>query len=155
MSHLQTLPTDPHQRVRVVGRVRQVAGRTLLMLPLRAPFGSSRGQRLRVAIGDAPTTVRVALVVAGQLALPLDQPAAAANGCVPVTIQPLPRRRTRGIPHDLASALAAAGLDLADLPVHEIDQLLLLIGESASSEVRAARVAAAVAAIEARRARGT
>ncbi|MGC9667694.1 hypothetical protein ACNTMW_14200 [Planosporangium sp. 12N6] len=92
----------------------------------------------------------MALVVAGQLALRLDRPSTVANGRVPVTVRPLSRRRVRRVPHDLASALATAGLDLADLPDHEVDQLLLLIGEAGSPDVRAGRVAAAVAAVEAR-----
>lgn len=116
------------------------------MLPLRAPAGRSRGQRLRVAIGDAPAAVQVAFAVAGHLALRLDRAEAPADGCVAVTVQILPPRRARRIPADLASALAAANVDLADLPDHEVAQLLLLIAESASSDVRAARIAAAIAA---------
>lgn len=147
---LNQLPTDPGQSITVMGQVQQVAGRTLLVLPIAAPVGRSRGHRIRVAIGDRPASTRLALVVAGQLALRLDKPEEATLG-VPVTVRTVPRRHLRRIPRDLAAALAEEELDLCDLPGHEADQLLLLVKESASPGVRAARITAAVAAVKSHR----
>jgi hypothetical protein len=149
-TELYAMSSDPRVSITVTGRVRTFAGRRLLVLPVRAPLGRSRGHRVRVAIGTRPARVRVALVVTGQLALRPARGEVFGQLPVRVSIRPVPPRRRRSLPADLVEALTAARLDLSELPDHEVDQMLLMIGESATGAVRAARIQAALVALHAR-----
>lgn len=148
---LPPLTEDPEEASCGHARVRRPGERwLLLLLPFAAPTGRSRGCRYRVAVGCAPPRARVVLSVAGQAAVRAEP--AEVGGCnsVPVRVQALRPWRARRLPADLATALAREHLSLSVLPDQEVHQLLLMIGESADTRVRAARIRAAVAAIHAR-----
>lgn len=149
-SELIFLPSEPDQSVTITAQVRQVQGRPMLVLPMRAPVGASRGQRVRAAIGNRPARTRVALVIGGQLALRPQPDDDLSGSTVPVTVSRARSRRTRRLPADLATALASACADINGMAAHDIDQMVLMVGESATPAVRRARIDAAVAAVLAR-----
>lgn len=149
-SELTCLPLDPDRSVTVTARIQRVHGRSMLVLPVRAPVGSSRGHRVRAAVGGRPACSRVALVIGGQLTL-RPQPDDDINGStVPITVSQARSRRSRRIPADLAAALASANADVSELAAHDLEQMTLMVGESATPAVRRARIDAAVAAVLAR-----
>jgi hypothetical protein len=147
---LMTLPANQDTTLELVGRVRTLSGQKLLVLPIRPPLGRSRGHRIEVGIRDDSPAVRVALVFDGRLAVRLDGDGWIDDEDVPARVRAVRSRRRRTVPADLEAALRADGLDIAVLPSHELDQLLLLVTESAAPDIREARVLAAVAAVRAR-----
>ncbi len=141
------MPTYGDPPARVAVPVVLISGQRLLLLPMRAPVGPFRGRRYRVTDHNGHAHVRLVLVVSGRAALraPAGLPAAARS--VTVTIEALRPTRRRGLPCDLSTALASAGADLDQLTEAARDQLLQMVGESSTIEIRAARIQAAVDAV--------
>ncbi len=128
--------------------VAEIAGRRLLLIPFAAPVGSSRGRRFVVRLGgESVSHQRTVLSVKGQAAivLPIDLPADTPE--VEISLRPVRDARPPSVPTDFAAALAAEDLELTALPEPVRVQLLHMINESATADVRIDRVAAAVAAV--------
>jgi hypothetical protein len=147
---LASLPAPGEGWLEVTGEVRQVGVRRLLVLPLAAPVGPSRGRRYRVAVGGDQPRPRVVLSVGNRAAL---VPPPRLQGRVAVRVQSLSRRASRHMPRDLVARLDAERLDLSVLADHEQQQLAVMLAEAHAGSVRAARLDAAVAAVRARQAR--
>ncbi|MBT1188789.1 hypothetical protein HET69_33610 [Streptomyces sp. CJ_13] len=133
----------------VMARPERIGSRDFLLLPCRGPVGQ-RGAQLRVTFPTGSSRTVVAYALRGQAALPY---AAVTDGVssVPLTMQGVRDRTPRSVPEDLAVALERAGLDWAAVPVHEQAQILHLITEAGTEEIRAGRVTAAVDAVAARK----
>lgn len=148
------LPVDSERWCCTTAAVTQVGGHRLLVLPVAAPVGVSRGRRYLVVIGDdgAPHQ-RVVLSVAGRAAVvpPDDLPTTVTQ--VTLRLRALPPRRRPRVPADLRDLLAADGLRVNAVPEPERTQLIRMINESATPQVRAARLDAArqIAAVWSRR----
>jgi hypothetical protein len=143
------MTTDHHEWVACQAGVSEVAGRRLLVLPFAAPVGRSRGRRYEVRLGDGPVRARVVLNVGGRAALVPPPEVDLSATDIDVQVRALRPQRRRSVPADLRQALSEHGLSLAAVPEAEQVQLLLMIGESATPEVRAARLRAAVQAASA------
>ncbi|WP_018546165.1 hypothetical protein [Streptomyces sp. LaPpAH-108] len=137
--------------MRVMARPARVGGRDFLLLPCRGPVGQ-RGTRLRVTFSTGTSKTVVAYALRGQAAVPYT---AVATGVtrVPLTVQAVRDRTPRSVPLDLAATLERAGLDWTAVPAHEQAQILQLITEAGTSEIRTGRITAAVDAIAARKGR--
>lgn len=148
---LPPLPTDQRRAVSTIAYLTEVGGTTLLLLPFKAPTGPHRGRRYRVGIAGRPAQARVVLNIDGRAALAGElAPAGAGGRSVPVHLRALPTRRPRRVPADLHEALQSHGLVPDQLAANELDQILLMVGESSNRAVRAARIRAVVVAVTAR-----
>jgi GGDEF domain-containing protein len=117
-----------------------------ILLPCVGPLGL-RGQRFRIT---SPAGSRTAVVVSwrGQAALPAST--RLGVGPVAVVLKPLPAVSAANVPDDLGLALGSAGLSWSVLPAHEQAQMLHLIRESSTLDIRRARIKAAVGAVASR-----
>lgn len=122
--------------------------RRMLLLPCAGPVGL-RGKRLRVTFPDGTARTAVAVSLYGQAALPHETTDPQGPG-VPLALRPIRERSARNVPADLATALERAGLDWSILPAHERTQMLHLITESATADIRAARITAVIDAVATR-----
>lgn len=148
---LPPLPTDPRRAVSANAHLTEVAGHDVLLLPFSAPTGPYRGRRYRVSIAGGTAESRALLNVDGRAALAGRKVSTAAGGrSLRVHLRALPARRPRRVPADLHEALQRHGLVPDRLAAHELDQILLMVGESSNPSVRAARIRAAVVAVGAR-----
>ncbi|WP_017239002.1 hypothetical protein [Streptomyces sp. SS] len=145
---LLPLPATSHV-VHVVARPERIGGRDFLLLPCRGPVGQ-RGAQLRVTFPTGSSKTVVAYALRGQAAVPY---AALTDGVtgVPLTVRGVRDRTPRSVPEDLAAALERTGLDWSSVPAHEQAQILHLITEAGTEEIRAGRVTAAVDAVAARK----
>ncbi|MFD8749354.1 DDE-type integrase/transposase/recombinase, partial [Streptomyces sp. NPDC059616] len=134
--------------VHVVARPDRIGGRDFLLLPCRGPVGQ-RGAQLRVTFPTGSAKTVVAYALRGQAAVPY---VAVTDGVigVPLTVQGVRDHTPRSVPEALAAALERAGLDWMAVPAHEQAQILHLITEAGSKDIRAGRVTAAVDAVAAR-----
>ncbi|MFD8912763.1 hypothetical protein [Streptomyces sp. NPDC059575] len=137
--------------MRVMASPARVGSRDFLLLPCRGPAGQ-RGTRLRVTFPTGTSKTVVAYALRGQAAVPYTAVATGVTG-VPLTVQAVRDRTPRSVPLDLATALERAGLDWTAVPAHEQAQILQLIKEAGSLEIRAGRITAAVDAVAARKGR--
>lgn len=144
------LEVGSHEWVEVLGKFARIGSQTLLMLPFAASIGRSRGRRYRVIIGRERPTTRILLNVGGQAALIMPADLEDRNECREVRIKAVHQKVERPLPGDFAVELARHGADIDALPPHERQQMLLMIAESTSKEVRALRIQAAVAAVAAK-----
>ncbi|WP_326742721.1 hypothetical protein [Streptomyces sp. NBC_01768] len=135
--------------VHVVARPDQIGGRDFLLLPCRGPVGQ-RGAQLRVTFPTGSARTVVAYALRGQAAVPYVAVTDGVTG-VPLTVQGVRDRTPRTVPEDLAAALERAGLDWMAVPAHEQAQILHLITEAGTEEIRSGRVTAAVDAVAARK----
>ncbi|MFD8965788.1 hypothetical protein ACFV0C_12395 [Streptomyces sp. NPDC059568] len=138
------------ESLHVLARPGTVAGRPVLLLSCTRPAGL-RGRRFRVSRPDAAARTEVVVSARGQAVIPVAHAKPIAHGGpqtagVPLVLRPIHDPADRTVPDDLAAALQRAGLDWDVLPSHEKAQMLHLITESAGSDIRRARVTAAVAA---------
>ncbi|OLT36361.1 hypothetical protein BJF79_31295 [Actinomadura sp. CNU-125] len=161
-STLLPLPTS-NQTLHVLARPIDVGGRSMLALPCAGPDGL-RGTRLRVTFPDGATRAVVAVSLHGQAAIShktvnVERPGIQGRNRrgrdpqemgIPLTLRPIRPRSPRGVPNDLAAALERADLDWSALPTHEQNQMLHLITESATDDIRAARITAAIDAVATR-----
>lgn len=138
----------PGDSLRVLAHPTQVGTRTMLALPCAGPPGL-RGKRLRAVFPDGGARTTVAVTTRRHAAIP-QHVDTAPDSAVPLTLLPVRDRSGHTVPHDLAAKLAAAGLDWAVLPTHEQTQMLHLVAESATRDIRSARILAAVDAVAAR-----
>ncbi|MCX4740842.1 hypothetical protein [Streptomyces antibioticus] len=145
---LLPLPTAA-EVVRVVARPDRLGGRDFLLLPCRGPVGQ-RGTRLRVTFPTGSVRTVVAYALRGQAAVPYAAVVDGVSG-VPLIVQGVRDRTPRSVPEDLAAALERAGLDWGAVPAHEQTQILHLITEAGTEEIRAGRITAAVDAVAARK----
>jgi hypothetical protein len=118
----------------------------LLLLPFAAPVGKSRGRRFRIKIGDAKPRTRVVVALAGQAAVILPE-VEAREGVVDVAIAQISTHRLTNLPSDAREALEANGVQPDDLSPHELTQLIVMVTESATPEIRTSRIQAAVEAL--------
>ncbi|MGJ5751537.1 GGDEF domain-containing protein [Streptomyces puniciscabiei] len=125
--------------------------RGMLLLPCAGPAGL-RGKRLRVTFTDGTARTAVAVSLHGQAAVPHETAATDTieGPGIPLTLQPVREKSARGVPDDLAAALEKAQLDWSVLPAHEQAQMLHLIIESASADIRTARITAVIDAVATR-----
>lgn len=140
---LLPLPTGDDE-LHVLARPSRVADQPVLLIPCNGPEGL-RGLRFRVTYPDVGSRTEVLVSAAGQAALPIawsDRGAA-----VPLILRPIRPPAAHSVPDDLAAALSTACLNWQVLPEHERAQMLHLVTESADSEIRAARIDAAVEAV--------
>ncbi|KIZ15375.1 hypothetical protein [Streptomyces natalensis] len=144
---LLPLPTGT-ETLHVLARPVGAGARGMLLLPCTGPAGL-RGKRLRVTFPDGTAHTAVVVSLRGQAAIPHETAEIEGSG-IPLTLQPVRDRSARGIPHDLAAALVRAGLDWTVLPAHEQAQMLHLISESATGDIRTARITAVVDAVATR-----
>lgn len=145
---LPALPTDTTTWTNAEASVETVAGQRLLILPFAAPIGSSRGRRFLVRLDDeASATQRI--VMSLRRAATLSAPDGLPSKCrtVGVAIRALPQTRSRRLPQDLADRIAELGLTVEEAPEVELQQLVVMVNESATQEVRRARLAAALQVI--------
>ncbi|MFE4054922.1 hypothetical protein ACFXP3_01210 [Streptomyces sp. NPDC059096] len=139
------------ETLHVLARPLGTGVRSMLLLPCAGPAGL-RGKRLRVTYPDGHARTAVAVSVRGQAAIP-DETVATVPPDAPgiaLTLQPIRERAARGVPDDLAAALERAELDWSALPAHEQAQMLHLITESATDDIRTARITAAIDAVATR-----
>lgn len=145
---LPALSTDSTVWTETVAAVETVAGRRLLVLPYAAPIGSSRGRRFLVRLdGEPRATLRIVMSLRG--AATLGAPDDLSDSCrsVGVAIRALPHSRSRRLPRDLADRIAELGLTVDEAPEAELQQLVVMVNESATQEVRQARLADALQVI--------
>ncbi|MEU0741169.1 GGDEF domain-containing protein [Streptomyces sp. NPDC006134] len=147
---LLPLPTGP-DTLHVVARPGRLGGRGFLLLPCRGPAGQ-RGAQLRVTFPTDTAKTVVAYALHGQAAVPYAAGTEGVTG-VPLVLQAVRDRRPRSMPEDLADALERAGLDWTTVPSHEQAQILHLVTEAGTPEVRAGRITAAVDAVATRKGR--
>ncbi|MEU1516252.1 GGDEF domain-containing protein [Streptomyces sp. NPDC005811] len=149
---LLPLPAGTEQ-LHVLARPLDTGGHRMLLLPCTGPAGL-RGKRLRVTHPDGRARTAVAVSMRGQAAISIpDEPPTALPAGAPgiaLTLQPIRERADRGVPDDLAAALDRADLDWAVLPGHEQAQMLHLITESATTDIRTARITATIDAVATR-----
>ncbi|MER5210968.1 GGDEF domain-containing protein [Streptomyces sp. NPDC002838] len=143
---LMALPTGA-ETLHVLARPTDTGAR-MLLLPCTGPVGL-RGKRLRVTFPDGTARTAVAVSLHGQAAIPHDTAAMEGPG-IPLTLQPVREKSARGVPDDLAAALERARLDWSVLPAHEQAQMLHLITESASDDIRTDRITAVIDAVATR-----
>lgn len=141
------LATDPAFPTSVQATARRIAGTWMWILPVAAPAGARRGTRYRVTVDGAPAGTQVVFNIDGHAALRADPAYGDRAALVTLTAVRAPARP--GIPADLAAALEDAGTDLDLLPDAQARQILLMIREAATAEIRAARIADAVATLAA------
>ncbi|WP_067479474.1 hypothetical protein [Actinomadura hibisca] len=153
---LPRLPADGGDPVHLTARPTTINGQPVLLLPMAGPTGH-RGRRARLTIPTTGTTADTAagttvtctvISIDGQAAIPTpsDLPGLLV-GDLPVTLA-MPRPRSvAALPTDLRQALAAEQLDWGRVPAHEQNQLLHMIRESATPQIRAARIADVLAAV--------
>ncbi|MEV6674341.1 GGDEF domain-containing protein [Streptomyces sp. NPDC051162] len=144
---LLPLPTTG-ETLHVLARPVGAGARGMLVLPCTGPAGL-RGKRLRVTFPDGTTRTVVAISLHGQAAISHETAAMEGPG-IPLTLQPVREKSARGVPDDLAAALEKAGLDWSALPAHEQAQMLHLITESATDDIRVARITAVIDAVATR-----
>ncbi|UQA93710.1 nucleotidyl cyclase domain-containing protein [Streptomyces halobius] len=147
---LLPLPTGV-ETLHVLARPVGAGARGMLLLPCTGPVGL-RGKRLRVTFPDGTAHTAVAVSLHGQAAIPHETPEAAEAEWpgIPLTLQPIRDRIGRSVPDDLAAALERASLDWSVLPAHEQAQMLHLISESATADIRTARITAVIDAVATR-----
>lgn len=125
-----------------------VAGQRLLLLPFAAPVGSSRGRKFLVRFdGESHPRQRVVLAVAGAAAMPAPLNLPESHSSLPLAIRALPQQRDRRLPKDLLEAIEQQALSLDHAPDAELLQLIVMLNESASADVRQQRLQAAVQVI--------
>lgn len=144
---LLPLPTTG-ETLHVLARPVGAGARGMLLLPCTGPAGL-RGKRLRVTFPNGVARTAVAVSLHGQAAIPHETAETTGPG-IPLTLQPVREKSARGVPDDLAAALEKAGLDWSVLPAHEQAQMLHLITESATDDIRAARITAVIDAVATR-----
>jgi GGDEF domain-containing protein len=117
-----------------------------MLLPCLGPLGQ-RGRRFRVT---SPSGSRTAVVISwrGQAALPAST--WLGVGPVAVGLKPLRAVSAAGVPDDLGLALGSACLSWSVLPAHEQAQMLHLIRESSTLDIRRARIKAVLGAVASR-----
>lgn len=147
---LRTLMPLPvaEETLHVLARPAVLAGRPVLLLPCTGPAGL-RGRRFRVTYPHLGARTEVVVSMRGQAAVPVALSDIADTG-VPVTLRPIRAAAARSVPDDLAAALDRQSLDWAVLPAHEQAQMLHLITESATPDIRAARITAVIDAVATR-----
>ncbi|WP_411150539.1 hypothetical protein [Streptomyces sp. A30] len=141
------------ETLHVLARPLGTGASNMMLLPCAGPAGL-RGKRLRVTFADGRARTAVAVSVRGQAAISLPDETAGtippdAPG-MPLALQPIRDRAARGVPDDLAAALDRAELDWSVLPAHEQAQMLHLITESATDDIRTARITAVIDAVATR-----
>ncbi|MEV6840022.1 hypothetical protein AB0N17_36960 [Streptomyces sp. NPDC051133] len=160
---VSTAPTRDHrsllplpagvETLHVLARPLGAGTRSMLLLPCAGPAGL-RGKRLRVTFPDGRGRTAVAVSVHGQAAIsvPAETTATIApdGPGIPLALQPIRERAAHGVPDDLAAALERAELDWSVLPAHEQAQMLHLITESATADIRTARITAVIDAVATR-----
>ncbi|MFI6350250.1 hypothetical protein [Streptomyces sp. NPDC050560] len=144
---LLPLPTAD-ETLHVLARPLGTRGQGMLLLPCAGPAGL-RGQRLRVSFPNGTSRTAVAVSFRGQAAIPHGTPEPEEPG-LPLALQAVRERSPRNLPADVAAALERAGLDWSTLPAHEQAHMLHLITESATPDIRSARVTAAIDAVATR-----
>lgn len=142
------------ERLHVMAQPICTDSHSMLLLPCIGPAGQ-RGMRLRVTAPDGAARTTVVLPLQGQAAVPrqiaeTSESAAAEQPGIPLLLEPIRNRTARGVPEDLAASLERAGLDWSVLPSHEQVQMLHLITESATAEIRTARITAVLDAVATR-----
>ncbi|MEV5989514.1 hypothetical protein AB0L85_31960 [Streptomyces sp. NPDC052051] len=144
---LLPLPTGA-ETLHVLARPAGTRTRGMLLLPCAGPAGL-RGKRLRVTFPDGAARAAVAVSVHGQAAVPHETATTDAieGPGVPLTLQSVREKSTRGVPDDLAAVLEKERLDWSVLPAHEQAQMLHLITESATADIRTARITAVIDAV--------
>ncbi|WP_432045998.1 hypothetical protein [Streptomyces asiaticus] len=136
------------ETLHVLARPVSARGRGMLLLPCTGPIGL-RGKRLRVTFPDGTARTGVAISLHGQAGIPHETTGMKGPG-VPLVLQTVREKSARGIPNDLAAALERTGLDWSALPAHERAQMLHLISESATADIRTARITAVIDAVATR-----
>ncbi|MFI0818577.1 GGDEF domain-containing protein [Streptomyces sp. NPDC021098] len=136
------------ETLHVLARPAGAGTRGMLLLPCTGPVGL-RGKRLRVTFSDGTARTGVAVSLRGQAGIPHDTAGLKGPG-IPLVLQPIREKSVRGVPDDLATTLERAGLDWSVLPAHEQAQMLHLITESATSDIRTARITAVIDAVATR-----
>ena len=141
---LPSTPDDHQHWTSTTASCVTVAGRRLLTLPFRAPVGASRGRRYLVRFDhELQPQQRVVFSLAGVAALAA--PAGLEPGTnIQVWLRALAVRRDRRLPTDLTKLLSAEGLQAEAVPNAELAQLIAMINESATPEIRSARLLAAM-----------
>ncbi|MFC4468923.1 hypothetical protein ACFPH6_31105 [Streptomyces xiangluensis] len=139
------------ETLHVLARPLGTGAGSMLLLPCVGPVGL-RGKRLRVTFPDGHVRTAVAVSVRGQAAIPDERAATIPPDApgMPLTLQPIRDRAARGVPEDLAAALERAELEWSVLPAHEQAQMLHLITESATADIRIARITAVIDAVATR-----
>ncbi|MFJ9908941.1 hypothetical protein ACIRVK_39930 [Streptomyces sp. NPDC101152] len=149
---LLPLPAGP-ETLHVLARPLSAGTRSMLLLPCAGPTGL-RGKRLRVTFPDGRGRTAVAVSVRGQAAIsvPAETTATIAphGPGIPLALQPIRERAAHGVPDDLTAALERAEPDWSVLPAHEQAQMLHLITESATADIRTARITAVIDAVATR-----
>lgn len=140
------MPSHLDTEVAASARLTSVRGQRMLLLPFTAPIGRSRGRRFRISLDGRRARTAVVLAVGGQAAVKAPAELGSHDRTVPVRITALAPRRRRRVPADLEQALARAGASLENLTEAQVEQLLLMVTESSSGQIRAQRVTAAVQA---------
>lgn len=148
-ARLARLPEAGGDSLSVVGEVMRIGLGNLLVLPVVAPVGRSRGRRYGLAVGDEPPRPRVILSVGGRAAVVPPPHVCAVGERISVLIAAPRPAHDRPVPNDLAERLRREGLTLAALPSPKRQQVLVMLSEAASPQVRAARLDAAVEAMRA------
>ncbi|MEU4378490.1 hypothetical protein [Micromonospora echinofusca] len=134
------LPSDPGQAIVTEGRVSDVRGRLVLVLPFSAPVGRSRGVRYRTELDGRPPQTRVVISSDGRAIL-LDRVVAsiALDTVVPVRLSPLAARGDLHLPRDLVEEAHDAALDLGGVPDHELALIITMLREASTPQIRQAR----------------
>lgn len=148
------MPAVAGDEVSVIATVVTIHGRPMLLFPLAAPVGRSRGRRYRVRVGDTPATVRVVFPIGAQAAVRVPKSLHVNDEMVTVTVAALPRAAAPEMPADLAAAMHESGTSLGHLTAAQRDQILLMVDEATTTAIRGQRIAAAVAAARAASGRG-
>ncbi|WP_367140960.1 MULTISPECIES: hypothetical protein [Streptomyces] len=145
---LLSLPTGA-ETLHVLARPARTG--SMLLLPCTGPAGL-RGKRLRVTLPDGTARTAVAVSLHGQAAISHEatETVEREGPGIPLVLQPVREKSARGVPDDLAAALEKTGLIWSVLPAHEQSQMLHLITESATGDIRAARITAVIDAVATR-----
>jgi hypothetical protein len=148
---LPPLVAEPDRWCLTMAEVRELSGRRMVMLPFTAPVGHLRGRRYRIAVGQGPSRLRLIFNVGGQAVIRVNTSELFNSEAIEVRIQSISKRQRRHIPADFAHALQDQGVSIGVLVDHEREQILNMIGESSTAEVRTGRIEAAVQAVVARK----
>ncbi|MBM2620554.1 hypothetical protein JIG36_34140 [Actinoplanes sp. LDG1-06] len=134
------LPSDPGQAITTEGRVADVRGRAVLLLPFTAPVGRSRGVRYRTELDGGPPQTRVVISSDGRAILLDRAVASVASGTVlSVRLKPLAARGDLHLPRDLVEEAHDAALDLTGVPDHELALIITMLREASTPQIRQAR----------------
>jgi hypothetical protein len=144
---LPILPDEVGDIVKCKASACRVGDRTMLALPYRAGFGRSRGRRYRITIAGLQSPSQLLMVVGERAMIPLADDSDINGITYDVTIRVLAQRPALRVPADFSAALEAKGLRIEIIAAHELNQLITMIRESASSAIRRDRILNAVAAV--------